>query len=356
MSIFREKTMKFITLIVGLFFVTAAHAGTPPAGTVNIPDLVDRVDKGVVNIRAVQIIRESLGLPPGFEDFYMFYGVPSERLRKQPALGSGFVINDDGYILTNDHVVANASEVEVQFNDDGKSVIPAKILGTDKKTDVALLKVKPGKYLKPLHLGDSDATRVGETVVAIGNPFGLSHTVTAGIISAKNRTIGQGPFDNFIQTDASINFGNSGGPLFNAHGDVIGINAAISARGQGLGFAIPINQAKRLVPELAKYGRIKRGWLGALLITTPYGLVVDGVVLRSPADKAGLKSGDFIVSVDGQKTKELFDAEKALGEKKPGDKTTIQIRRENQLTRRLLTIDIPLTDEPKRTDLPPGLI
>ncbi len=344
------------SFLLGLFVTNAALAGTPPAGTVDIPSLVERVDKGVVNIRAVQIIRQSLGLGPGFEEFFRFYGVPAERLLKLPSLGSGFVIDDDGYVLTNYHVIQNASEIEIHFNDEKKSVVPAKIVGTDKKTDVALLKVKAGKYLKPLRLGDSDATRVGETVVAIGNPFGLSHTVTAGIISAKNRTIGQGPFDNFIQTDASINFGNSGGPLFSADGEVIGINTAISAKGQGLGFAIPINQARRLIPELAKYGRVRRGWLGALLVTTPYGLLVDGVVLHSPAAKSGIHSGDFVAAIDGHKTEELFDAEKILGEKKPGDKAMIQIRRERTRTRKLLKIEIPLTDEPRRDDLPPGLI
>lgn len=345
-----------VSILIGLFISVSTYAGTPPPGTVDIPSLVERVDKGVVNIRAVQIIRQGLGLGPGFEEFFRFYGVPAERLLKRPSLGSGFVIDGDGYILTNYHVIQNASEIEVHFNDEKKSVVPAKIIGADKKTDVALLKVNAGKYLKPLNMGDSDVARVGETVVAIGNPLGLSHTVTAGIISAKNRAIGQGPFDNFIQTDASINFGNSGGPLFNSESEVIGINTAISAKGQGLGFAIPINQAKRLIPELAKYGRVRRGWLGALLVTTPYGLAVDGVVLRSPAAKAGIKSGDFIATIDGQKIEELFDAEKILGEKKPGDRAMIQLRREGPKTRKLLKIEIPLIEEPNTNDLPPGLI
>ncbi|NUM89064.1 MAG: trypsin-like peptidase domain-containing protein, partial [Bdellovibrionales bacterium] len=272
------------------------------------------------------------------------------------SLGSGFVIDSDGVILTNHHVIRNAAEIEVFFNDAAKSKIRAKIVGSDPKTDLAVLKVKPGPYLSPLELGNSDAARVGETVVAIGNPFGLSHTVTAGIISAKNRVIGQGPYDNFIQTDASINFGNSGGPLFNSSGEVIGINSAISAQGQGLGFAIPVNQAKRLLPDLLQYGRVRRGWIGAWLATTPEGLYVNDVVVNSPAHKAGIRSGDFIVGIEDEEVDAIDSAERVLGSKKPGEGVQVRIRRESKLLRRMQKLRLTLIEEPEGARLPRGTI
>lgn len=345
---------KVFFLLAG--FPWIAQAGTPPPGTINIPELVERVNKGVVNIQAVTIVRERLGNPQ-LEDFYFqFYGVPRERIRKQPSLGSGFVIDDSGYILTNHHVVENASEVVVFIDDESHTKLKAKIVGSDKKTDVALLRVKPGPYLKPLILGNSDPVRVGESVVAIGNPFGLSHTVTAGIISAKNRVIGQGPYDNFLQTDASINPGNSGGPLFSAQGEVIGINAAITATGQGLGFAIPINQAKHLLGDLKQFGRVPRGWMGALLITLPRGIFVEGVVIHSAAHKADLNTGDRILAVDGKKIEERIEIEKALESKRPGDQVTLEVQPEQNPLSRTKKIHLILGDEPEEQDLPQGLI
>lgn len=343
-------------LILTACFPCLAFAGTPPPGSINVPELVERVDKGVVNIQAVTIIRERFGNPL-MEDFYFqFYGVPRERIRKQPSLGSGFVIDDSGYILTNHHVVANASEVEVFVDDDKHTKLKAKVIGSDRKTDVALIQVKPGSFLHPLTLGNSDPVKVGESVVAIGNPFGLSHTVTAGIISAKNRVIGQGPYDNFLQTDASINPGNSGGPLFNAKGEVIGINTAISASGQGLGFAIPINQAKQLLDDLKKYGRVPRGWIGALLVTLPKGIYVEAVVIRSAAQKAGLKSGDRVLAVDGKKIEERAEIEKALEGKRPGDKIVLEIQPDQDLLPRTKQITVKLGEEPDAEELPQGLI
>ncbi len=343
-------------LLTLAYLPLSAFAGTPPPGTINVPELVERVDKGVVNIQAVTIVRERFGNPL-MEDFYFqLYGVPRERIRKQPSLGSGFVIDESGFILTNHHVVANASEVEVFVDDDKHTKLKAKVVGSDRKTDVALLQVKPGSYLRPLSLGNSDPVKVGESVVAIGNPFGLSHTVTAGIISAKNRVIGQGPYDNFLQTDASINPGNSGGPLFNAKGEVIGINTAISASGQGLGFAIPINQAKRIFDDLKKYGRVPRGWIGALLVTLPRGVYVEAVVIRSAAQKAGLGSGDRVLSVDGKKIEEQIEIEKALDGKRPGDKIVLEIQPDQGLVTRTKKVTITLGDEPEAQDLPQGLI
>ena len=340
--------------ILALLLPLSSLAGTPPAGTVDIPDLVNRVDKGVVNIQAVTLVRERV-VDPLFEDFFFqYYGVPRERTRKLPSLGSGFVIDDSGYIFTNHHVIAQASEVEVFFDDGKHTKLNAKVVGTDKKSDVAVLQVKPGPYLLPLTLGNSDAVKVGETVVAIGNPFGLSHTVTAGIISAKNRVIGQGPFDNFLQTDASINPGNSGGPLFNARGEVIGINAAINAAGQGLGFAIPINQAKKLLPDLKKYGRVLRGWLGVLAVSSPHGVFVDGVVLRSAAYKAGIQSGDKLTEINNTKIEEREEIERALEDRRPGDTVTVKVERPGRMVKKVQTYEIKLGEEPTG-QVPQGL-
>lgn len=346
------KTLLFVGLTAPL-----AQAGTPPPGTLNIPELVEKVDKGVVNIQAVTLVRERF-VDPFFEDyFFQFYGVPKERVRKQPSLGSGFVVDEEGYILTNYHVVDRASEVEVFFDDGKRTHVKAKIVGVDKKADVALLKVRPGPHLQPVPLANSDIVKVGESVVAIGNPFGLSHTVTAGIISAKNRVIGQGPYDNFLQTDASINPGNSGGPLFNAHGEVIGINTAINAAGQGLGFAIPINQAKKMLPDLKKHGRILRGWVGLLVVTIPEGGVfVDGIVLRSSAFKAGIKAGDRVLEVDGTKVTEKADVERALEDKRSGDAINLVIERDAGPTKKVQTYKITLGEEPNAQSMPPGLL
>jgi len=347
----------FFSLTACLPTVFFAHAATPPPGTLNIPALVERVDKGVVNIQALSIVRERFNNPLMEEFFFNYYGVPRERIRKQPSLGSGFVIDGSGYVLTNHHVVATASEVEVFLNDEKSTKLKAKIIGSDRKTDLALLQIAVGPHLLPLKLGDSESVKVGESVVAIGNPFGLSHTVTSGIISAKNRVIGQGPYDNFLQTDASINPGNSGGPLFNADGEVIGINTAINAAGQGLGFAIPINQAKRLLPDLKKHGRVLRGWIGALFVTLSRGVYVEGVVLKSSAQRANLQSGDRVISVDGKKISDRSELEKALEEKKPGEKMVFTVEREGTLMNRRRTLSITLGEEPSLDrELPPGLL
>ncbi len=349
--------------VSGWFFVPMAFlpfdclAATPPPGTLNIPALVERVDKGVVNIQALAIIRERMGNPLMEEFFFNYYGIPRERIRKQPSLGSGFVIDGSGYIFTNHHVVASASEVEVFLNDEKHTKLRAKIIGSDRKTDLALLQIPAGPHLSPLALGDSESVKVGESVVAIGNPFGLSHTVTSGIISAKNRVIGAGPYDNFLQTDASINPGNSGGPLFNADGEVIGINTAINAAGQGLGFAIPINQAKRVLPDLKKHGRVLRGWIGALFVTLSRGVYVEGVVLKSGAQRADLTSGDRVVSVDGKKISDRSELEKILEEKKPGAKLTFMLEREGTMVTRTRTVTVTLGEEPSLDRaLPPGLL
>jgi serine protease Do len=346
--------MQILAMLFCLF--TLAQAGTPPPGSINVPDLVEQVDKGVVNIQAVTLIRERY-VDPYFEDFFnSYYGIPKERIRKQPSLGSGFVIDDSGFILTNQHVVDRAAVVEIFFDDGKRTGLKAEVVGMDKKTDLALLKVKTGNHLQPLKLGNSDSVRVGESVVAIGNPFGLSHTVTAGIISAKNRVIGQGPYDNYLQTDASINPGNSGGPLFNAAGEVIGINTAINAAGQNLGFAIPINQVKRVLADLKAHGRVLRGWLGALVVTTPNGLYIDGVVLKSAAMKNGLIAGDRILKVNDAEMEERADMERILESKRPGEIITLVIERAGRIKNKTQTYKITLGEEPAVEQIPPGLL
>lgn len=304
-------------------------SATPPMdGPVSFADLVEHLTPSVVNISSTQkseMLDGSVDMPqfpPGspFEDFFDEF--MKRRGQDAPSvpvssLGSGFIIDGEkGYIVTNNHVVKDADEVRVTFHDD--LTVPAEIVGRDEKTDIALLKVVPNPKhpLKAVSFGDSDVMRVGDWVVAIGNPFGLGGTVTAGIVSARQRDINAGPYDDFIQTDASINRGNSGGPMFNLKGQVIGINTAIfspSGGSVGIGFAIPSNLANRVVEQIISYGHTRRGWLGiriqsvtediaeSLGLKDPSGALVAGVMDKGPAKAAGLKPGDVILSFDGKK-------------------------------------------------------
>ena len=242
-------------------------------GLPSLSGLVKETKPSVVNISTTTVVK-GIDLPGRFgnpfKDFFgndeffdKFFGDGPGREFKQKSLGSGVIIDKEGYILTNNHVVEKASSIKVKMSD-GKEY-DAKVIGKDAKTDIALIKVNAKNSLPVAALGDSDALEVGDWVLAIGNPYGLDHTVTAGIVSAKGRVIGQGPYDDFIQTDASINPGNSGGPLFNLRGEVIGINTAIISGGQGIGFAIPINMAKALLPQLKSSGKVVRGWLGVVI-------------------------------------------------------------------------------------------
>jgi serine protease Do len=294
-----------------------------PAKTVS-PDFVELAKKlkpTVVNIRTAKVIKpRPLQQRPRmqspfdnfFEDFFgQFNGqMPQQRQRREQSLGTGFIISQDGYILTNNHVVSGADEVMVKLSD-GRE-IRGEIKGADEKLDLALIKVSDKEVFHAADLGDSDALDVGEWVMAIGNPFGLSQTVTAGIVSAKGRVIGNGPYDDFIQTDASINPGNSGGPLFSAQGKVIGINTAIIAGGQGIGFAIPINMAKGIIAQLRDSGKVTRGYLGVRFqpltadlaksfgLESEKGALVSNVEKETPAEKAGMKAGDVILEYDGR--------------------------------------------------------
>ncbi len=352
-------------------FLALALPGTPGfSGTIapqELPDLVEKVLPGVVNISTTTISQQTL---EGMEDFFQFWGIPRER--KQSSLGSGFIINaEEGLVITNHHVVSRATEVQVSLVD--KKSYPARILGSDPKLDLALLRITDGKTSRPppglrsVPMGDSDQVRIAEPVFAVGNPFSLQHTVTVGIISAKNRTIGIGPLDNFLQTDASINPGNSGGPLFNFKGEVIGINTAIFSRsGQsgGLGFAIPVNEARSAIDALKRYGRVPRPWLGILTervtpaLSRYYGLgsqegvLIYRLVQRAPAARAGLRSGDIIVTVDGNRVQDAYDIERLMYRKKPNDTVMLGVvRGEATLERSVKMSELPTTEE-----LPQGML
>ena len=275
------------------------------------------------------------------KDFFdRFFGDERPRNFKQRSLGSGFIIDQEGYIVTNNHVVENADKIEVIFKDEKE--FDAKIVGRDPNTDLALIKIKATRDLPVLEFGDSEELRVGQWVVAIGNPFGLDHTVTAGIVSAKGRVIGSGPYDDFIQTDASINPGNSGGPLLNLKGEVVGINTAIVAGGQGIGFAIPVNLAKGIIEQLKNKGEVTRGWLGVGIqdiskevaayygIKEKKGVLVIEVFPGDPADVAGIKPKDIILSVNGKKlgtTRELTSLIANIG---VGDSVKIKVWRNGE--------------------------
>ena len=325
----------------------SAIEGTTPG---SFSDLAERVKPAVVNISTTKTFKgKSLGNPFGrspFNDYFgdeffnRFFGDVPERDFKQRSLGSGFIISDDGYIFTNNHVVENTDKILVKISD-GKEY-EAKIIGTDSKTDIALIKIKPDNGLPIVEIGDSDAVRVGEWVIAIGNPFGLEQTVTAGIVSAKGRVIGAGAYDNFIQTDASINPGNSGGPLFNMQGKVIGINTAIVAQGQGIGFATPINMAKSILSDLKTKGKVTRGWLGisiqdisediakSMNYKNKGGVLVTDVFKDDPADKAGLKVGDIITEINGKAIKDTHDLLLTIAALHVGEKASVKALRDGK--------------------------
>jgi serine protease Do len=324
------------------------------------PDFVELTKKlkpSVVNISTAKTVspqrntqrpRNPFGQDP-FDDFFnRFFDVPQHSF-KQRSLGSGFIISNDGYILTNNHVVGGADEIKVKLSD-GRE-FKATVKGTDEKLDLAVLKIEVKGALPVAELGDSDATQVGEWVMAIGNPFGLSQTVTAGIVSATGRVIGSGPYDDYIQTDASINPGNSGGPLFNAQGKVVGINTAIIQGGQGIGFAIPINMAKVVLPQLEEKGKVTRGWLGvAIQPVTPElaqsfgvegekGALVADVTKESPADKAGLKSGDIIMEFDGKQVLEMNSLPRFVAATPVGKKVKLKFLRNGKPEEAAVTIE-----------------
>ena len=283
--------------------------------------------------------------PPGspFEEFFKNFG-DNNRKRRAQSLGSGFIIDDKGIVVTNYHVIENAEEIRVILADE--TSFTAKVLGQDKKTDIAVLKIEPGDTeLVSVKFGDSDALRVGDWVLAIGNPFGLGGTVTAGIVSARGRDIGNGPYDDFIQTDASINRGNSGGPLFNVEGEVIGINTAIfsqSGGSVGIGFAISSNLASRVAEQLSEFGKTRRGWLGVFIqevtsdiaeslgLDEATGALVSTVNENSPAFVAGVEPGDVILTFDGKAIERMRDLPRIVAETDIGSKVEVELFRQGK--------------------------
>jgi serine protease Do len=327
--------------------LSLSETGKPvPLTNETVVKLVERLKPAVVNISVTQTVKGG-GLPQGFqvpfgdEEFWKkFFGNQEPKEFKKKGLGSGFVISKDGYIVTNNHVIQKANDITVILYD--KKQHPAKIIGADPKTDIALIKIESDEPLSAVPLGDSDRLREGEAVIAIGNPFGLSETVTAGIVSAKGRVIGAGPYDDFIQTDASINPGNSGGPLLNYYGEVVGINTAIISSGQGIGFAVPINMAKEILLQLKDKGNVTRGWLGVSIqevtpeIAKSFGLkeaagaLVSDILPDGPAEKAGFRRGDVITELNGKAIKDYHDLPRMVAAVSPGEKATFKVLRDGK--------------------------
>ncbi len=345
-------------LMLGLSFLSFG-ASAEARFYESFADVAGRAIPGVVNIRTTQYVMNR----EGFVDPYQFFlkgGVP--RPQKNHSLGSGVLLDNQGYIVTNFHVVSGASEIQILFAENKKKVL-AKVIGSDRKTDVALLKIAPQPNMQPLDLGDSEKLRVGDIVLAIGNPFGFSHTVTSGIISAKGRVIGAGPYDSFLQTDAAIHPGNSGGPLIDIRGRVIGINTAVSAEGAGIGFAIPINMVKEVVADLKKFGKVNRPWLGIVgrnIISADeiaegaesmgvYGVLVENLVVDAPAHTAGLQIGDLVMAIDQDKVFDTNMLQRLLTRRKPTDKVRLKVYRRG---RGFLTMNVDLSVVPKTQELP----
>jgi serine protease Do len=347
---------------------TGGGAGTTPEAVVagdgrhsRFAVLAEQVAPGVVNVHTSKTVEQpfpDFGVPFGdlFGDLFRGpFGAPRQpreapapRTFTVPSLGTGFVISDDGLIVTNNHVVDGVEKIEIVFSDGTRS--QAEIVGQDPKTDVALLRAKAKRSYVALPLGDSDALLPGDWVIAVGNPFGLDHTVTAGIVSAKGRDIGQGPYDDFIQTDAAINPGNSGGPLLNLDGEVVGINTAINAQANTIGFAVPINMAKEILPQLEKSGRVVRGWLGvavqtitpelagAMKLESEEGALVSQVTEGSPAADAGLERGDVIVRFGSEEIHHMRELPRAVAAAPPGTKVEVVVLRDGKRETKHVTV------------------
>ena len=344
------KKILFLSIILNISF---ANAKPIPE---SFADLAEKLMPSVVNISTTQTVRTTTNqfpfqFPPGspFGEMFKDFERPTER--QASSLGSGFIIDENGTVVTNNHVISGADDILVKVGD---KEYKAKVLGADPYMDIAVLKMETKDKFKTVKFGDSDMARVGDWAVAIGNPFGLGGTVTAGIISARNRDINLTRYDDFIQTDASINQGNSGGPLFNLTGEVIGINTAIIAPGQsgsiGIGFAIPANAASSVIDQLIKFGETKRGWLGVRIqevtkeiaevekLKKPKGALVASVGENSPADKAGIKAGDIILEFDGKKINTMRNLPKVVASTKVGKSVELKIWRNKKLISKRLTL------------------
>jgi len=347
------KKIKFLFLafIFTFSFSTLSNSQSVPA---SFADLAERLMPSVVNISTTQTVTTTSNpfpfqFPPGspFEDMFKEFGTPQER--KSSALGSGFIIDEKGIVVTNNHVIQDAEDIIVRVN--GDQEYKAKVVGADPLSDIAVLQLETKDKFTPVAFGDSDKARIGDWVIAIGNPFGLGGTVTSGIISARNRSIGLSRYEDYIQTDASINSGNSGGPLFDMNGDVIGINTAILGRNGsiGIGFSIPANSAKIVIDQLIEFGETKRGWLGVRIqdvsqeiadvekLDEPRGALVASVAENSPSDKAGIKAGDIILEFNGVKINQMKELPAIVAKTKVGKKVKVKVwRNQKEITKSVL--------------------
>ena len=353
MKIYKNFFHYCLILIVLVLPISFAYAKSVPS---SFADLAERLMPSVVNIASTQTIRTTSNpfpfeFPEGspFEDMFKEFNQPSER--KATGLGSGFIIDEKGIVVTNNHVIQGAEDIVVSVN--GSKEYKAKVIGKDPYMDLAVLQIESDEKFIPVSFGDSDKARVGDWVIAIGNPYGFGGTVTTGIISSRNRDIGLTRYDDFIQTDASINVGNSGGPLFDLDGKVVGINTAIIAPGRsgsiGIGFAIPSNSASKVIEQLLEFGETKRGWLGVRIqlvtkeiaeiekLEKPEGALVASASEGSPAAKGGIKAGDIILEFDGKKVDTMRTLPKLVAQTKVGKRVTIKIWRNQQLiTKKIL--------------------
>ena len=334
-----EKIKKLIIILIVTNFVTQVAAKDAPT---SFADLAERLMPSVVSIATTTTVLTNTNpfpgfkFPPGspFEDMFKEFGTPQKR--KSSALGSGFIIDEKGIVITNNHVIQDSEDIVVRVN--GNEEYKAKIIGADPLSDIAVLQIDSKEKFKPVQFGDSDKARIGDWVIAIGNPLGLGGTVTSGIISARNRTIGLSRYEDYIQTDASINSGNSGGPLFDMEGNVIGINTAILGQSGsiGIGFSIPSNSAKKVIDQLIEFGETKRGWLGVRIqvvtdeiaetekLDEPRGALVASVAENSPSDIAGIKAGDIILEFNGTKISEMKELPKIVAQTEVGK--TVQVK------------------------------
>ncbi len=343
----------FLSLLLILNFSSISNSQNIPN---SFADLAEKLMPSVVNISTTQTVVErsnpfpNFQFPPGspFGDMFKEFGTPQER--QSSALGSGFIIDEEGIVVTNNHVIEGAEDIVVQVN--GEKKFNAKVIGADPLSDIAVLKIESKEKFLPVRFGDSDKARIGDWVIAIGNPFGLGGTVTSGIISARNRSIGLSRYEDYIQTDASINSGNSGGPLFDMNGNVIGINTAILGRSGnvGIGFSIPSNSAKIVIDQLIEFGETKRGWLGVRIqdvteeiadvekLDKPRGALVASVAPNSPSEKAGVKSGDIILEFNGEKIKQMKELPMIVARTEVGKKVKVKIWRNKKEIIKTITL------------------
>ena len=342
----------YTTIILFICLSSSSYSSNIPN---SFADLAEKLMPSVVNISTTQTVVSNSNpfpfqFPPGspFEDMFKEFGTPQER--QSSALGSGFIIDQKGIVVTNNHVIQDAEDIIVRVN--GDKEFKATVIGADPLSDIAVLQLDTTEKFKPVKFGNSDKARIGDWVLAIGNPFGLGGTVTSGIISARNRSLGLSRYEDYIQTDASINSGNSGGPLFDMNGDVIGINTAILGRSGsiGIGFSIPSNSAKLVIDQLIEFGETKRGWLGVRIqdvtkeiadvekLGEPRGALVASVAQNSPSEKAGVKAGDIILEFDGERIQEMKQLPMIVARTEVGKKVKVKIWRNKKEIEKTITL------------------